>query len=205
MKFSHILILLLVVVAVGFAVYWFFLKPKSTSPPNNTQRTLSGGGSDTNKSTTPSPDRATNSSTDGPSSAGTNESQLPSTKKSQEWKNFKENKKINLNKFKQDFAVNAKNKLQPEEFSEIMARPCDIDKSLFEPDKIQTLGRKTMTPYESLTFGVTQINQIDINVLDNVDNFDDRGFKNINDFTVEDDDTKNVPDVELVNSELFGV
>ena len=124
------------------------------------------------------------------------------------WTSFKENKVVNLNKFKQDFNVNIKNKIKPEEFSEIMARPCDIDKSLFEPDKIQSFGRKKMSSYDDLISGISpSTEQVDFDTIDSLEDFDKRGFKNIDELNVDpDQDVKQSTDnSELINSELFGV
>ena len=210
---------MLVVAAVGFAVYWFWWRkrksphsppkspPPSSPPPHSNNKTFTKLEHKTNE--LPKHPTINTSDDDSATSQPAPITKSPSTDDtSNKWTSFKENKTVNLNKFKQDFNVNIKNKIKPEEFSEIMARPCDIDKSLFEIDKIQSFGRKKLTSYDDLVTGISpSTEQIDFNAIDSLEDFDKRGFKNIDDLNVDaDQDVKQSgANVELVNSELFGV
>ena len=214
MKISHILIILLILAIIGFAIYWFWWRKRDTSkqplPSVNEEHTNDEPKKEVHINESPSTDTFTTSptTTDKPAPIKEKNEGIPQLKpftgghiKTKKWMNFKENKKESLKKFKQDFAVNIKNKLSTEDFNEIMSRPCEIDKSLFEPDTIRSFGRKIITPYDDLMIGLTTLENVDINDIDDIPDFEKRGFKNIDELN---GDVK--PDkVELINSELFGI
>ena len=196
MNLTLILVILFIILVIGFVVYWFWWRKPSPSiikqpkPPTTNNDNINHPKDDTTKQQPLAPNDDVSSSSDN----------------SHKWTHFKENKKINLNKFKEDYKVNIKNKLQPKEFSEIMARPCDIDKSLFEPDKIDNPRTMSAFSYDALISGIAPMDEIDINKLDTLDDFNSHGFKNIDDLTGEtEQDNKQLNNVELINSELFGI
>lgn len=112
------------------------------------------------------------------------------------WTQFKENKAFNFSKLNNDITINEMNKLDDSDFKDIFAKPCEsLGESIFD---IETMITKPLSFGDELS-GVLSVDEIDINKLDDVDNFANR-FKNIESCLIP---NKSNEEITLINNELF--
>lgn len=112
------------------------------------------------------------------------------------WAQFKENKVFNFSKLNNDITINKMNKLDDSDFKDIFNKPCEpLDESIFN---VETMITKPTT-FGDVLAGVEGLNEIDINKLDDVDNFANR-FKNIESCLIP---NKSTEEITLINNELF--
>ena len=123
----------------------------------------------------------------------------------EKWKEFNENKKNNYIKITNDIKIdNQLRKAQEMNFNEQFQQPYENDDTeLFDYDiitnKPQANKYKRFDNDYVVDNGIDSTNEWDINKLDDIDDFENRGFKNI-DESVEIDEIK---PIQLINDELF--
>ena len=95
-----------------------------------------------------------------------------------------------------DITINKMNKIDDSDFKDIFNKPCEpLDESIFNVETMIT----TPMVFGDVLAGVEGLNEIDINKLDDVDNFANR-FKNIESCLIP---NKSTEEITLINNELF--
>lgn len=99
------------------------------------------------------------------------------------WNDFKESKQVNINKIKNDVEISKST--EHLDFNELFVQPTTTDDSLYEIDTIN--GMMPKSNYDSLMNDVDcqNTNEIDVSKLNELKDFNKRGFKNIESVLIE--------------------
>lgn len=132
-------------------------------------------------------------------------------KNKNKWKEFKFSKKANITKINNDIAIDEANKFSNPDFEELFKQPVEINKSLFKQDV--TDNKLDMSAVRSRSYELYMNNDtsttaneefVDINELDNVENFSN-SFQNIEKtLTPNQSNEQPIPTVKLIDNEVFG-
>lgn len=202
LKIIGIITLILVLIVIGVVIFYFFYWRGKHNRSNN------DNDDEATDETKPPTDTSSGSSDDGDGEITDSSANI------NKWQEFKENKKNNFIKISNDINIETKpttatanNEL---DFNELFHKPYESnDDLLFELESVDNIdsnntNNDNMSIYEAETDSINN-DEIDINILDNINDFDKRGFKNIEEVitTANDETTNNINNIQLINSELF--
>jgi len=194
LKIIGLITLIIVLLVVGALLFYFFYWRKR----NNNESITSTSTNENQPSD--------NDDTDTENININDEESIKSTQK--KWENFNENKKNNFMKVANDIVINSKSSTIADEeldFSELFHKPYESDElseNLFKVEEISNLSSEVSEiNYDELE-AIVPVDEIDLNILDDIPDFTNHGFKNIEDVITPSTQLSN-NSIQLINNELF--